>query len=80
MIHGYFGNYFFFFLGYSRGGRCFSLAVKEQPLKTDKSASTRANAWKALPKLIPSLSCFSAFVFLELIGRWVWWSRVEGGG
>lgn len=37
--------------------------------KPDKSASVRVSAQKALPKLIPSLSCFPAFVFLLLIGN-----------
>lgn len=37
--------------------------------KPDKSASARVSAPKALPKLIPSLPSFPAFVFLLLIGR-----------
>lgn len=43
--------------------------------KPDKSASVRVSAQKALPKLIPSLPCFPAFVFPLLIGSWGW-----GGG
>lgn len=46
--------------------------------KPDKSASVRVSAQKALPKLIPSLPCFPAFVFLLLIGRLG--LEVEGGG
>lgn len=38
--------------------------------KPDKSASVRVSAQKALPKLIPSLPCFPAFVFPLLIGGW----------
>lgn len=45
--------------------------------KPDKSASVRVSAQKALPKLIPSLPCFPAFVFLLLIGRLG--LEVEGG-
>lgn len=44
--------------------------------KPDKSASLRVSAQKALPKLIPSLPCFPAFVFPVLIGGWGWWGDV----
>lgn len=45
--------------------------------KPDKSASVRVSAQKALPKLIPSLPCFPAFVFPLLIGSWGCW--IDGG-
>lgn len=54
--------------------------------KPDKSASVRVSAQKALPKLIPSLPCFPAFVFPLLIGSRRWEEReafglmVGGGG
>lgn len=47
--------------------------------KPDKSASVSVSLQKALPKLIPSLSCFPPFVFLLLIGSQGWGGGGGGG-